>query len=474
MRRRGLLCLLVLSLLLTGCAFRGISSSENASIEISSLADTVAVYSSTVTLPTYPYQDYQAPAVDSLTRWPYFIFDQQRYLADAPSPVNKTYRTIVLENAYLRLTVLPELGGRLWQVLHKPSGNRLFYQNSVVKPSPWGPGNQLGWLALGGLEWNLPVVEHGYDWGTEWVAVPVQHSPDLATVTLSTPDDGRLLHAEITISLHADLASFEIQPTLTNISDDPLRFDYWQTAMLAPGPENSPSPELHFVLPTSNVMIHSTGDETLPASGEVVNWPSHNGRDLSILGNWDRYLGLFEYPAAKGPFVGVYDQAYNAGGVRIFPAKTAQGSKLFGLGWNDALNSNYFTDDSSAYIELHGGLAPTFFEQAELAGGSSVEWRETWYPIQGINDLTYANELVAIYLQHADSVLSVGIYPVFPVEGTLIIEKAGEEVARQPVSAQPEVPFNSIISGISKSNGEALDIRLEDQLGRVLLTYTFW
>ncbi|MDQ3247715.1 MAG: DUF5107 domain-containing protein, partial [Chloroflexota bacterium] len=125
--------------------------------------DTVLYYTETVTLPTYPYERYQTDALDARYNWPYKVFDVERFRTEAPSAEDRTYQVIVLENAYLKLLILPQLGGRVWQVIHKPSGAPMFYQNSVVKPTHWGIAEQRGWLALGGLEWALPVVEHGYD-----------------------------------------------------------------------------------------------------------------------------------------------------------------------------------------------------------------------------------------------------------------------------------------------------------------------
>src|SRR5690606_18083464 len=128
----------------------------------------------------------------------------------------------------------PELGGRLWQVIHKPSGAPMFYQNAVVKPTHWGQPRQLGWLALGGLEWGIPVIEHGYDWGVSWPVTITQSSPDAAVVTVSTPDDGRLLKATIHIGLQAGEASFTVAPEIVNQSGLTLDYSFWIDAILAP------------------------------------------------------------------------------------------------------------------------------------------------------------------------------------------------------------------------------------------------
>jgi hypothetical protein len=40
-----------------------------------------------------------------------------------------------MENAYLRVTLLPELGGRVYQMIFKPTNHNEFYQNPVIKPT---------------------------------------------------------------------------------------------------------------------------------------------------------------------------------------------------------------------------------------------------------------------------------------------------------------------------------------------------
>ncbi len=153
-------------------------------------AGPVAVTEWTIALPTYPVEAYQTSAVDPAYRWPFQRFDRERFLMDAPEPQKRIYRVVMLENAYLQVLILPELGGRIWQVIHKPSDSAMFYQNSVIKPSPWGPLDQLGWYGLGGIEWNLPVNEHGYDWGTPWGVRAFVDEDGAAVAEIATPDDG--------------------------------------------------------------------------------------------------------------------------------------------------------------------------------------------------------------------------------------------------------------------------------------------
>ena len=430
----------------------------------------VWVEEGTVTLPTYPYEAYQSDGYDPQYKWHYQRFDYERFRSDAPSPQPRTYRTVTLENEYLRLIVLPELGGRLWRVIHKPTGNELFYHNPVVMPSPWGPAEMQGWIALGGLEWGLPVAEHGYAWGTPWEVVALESDGQQAAVTLALPDDGQVLGANIKISLAAGEAAFTLEPTITNVSEDPVRFAFWHSAALAPGTDNTPSAETRFVIPADNVAVHSTADSALPGMGHTLSCPLDQGRDLSRLGNWDDYLGFFEWPAAHGPFVAVYDPQQDAGGVRIFPAATLRGSKVFALGWQQPLDSTYYTNDGSSYVELHGGLAPTFADQVALDAGATVSWRESWFPMAGIGGLKVANQEGALTWQLQGKSVQVGFYPTRPFVGEVIVLNGEQEVGRMAVTAAPDAPFNASLALTQKLPAAAeLTVRILDRTGISLL-----
>lgn len=431
---------------------------------------TVVYYEEKVTLPTYPLERYQSDAIDPAYNWPYKRFDMERFRQEAPTPTPRTYRLLVLENAYLKVMILPDVGGRIWQVIHKPSGAPMFYQNSVVKPTHWGIEHQKGWLALGGLEWSLPVIEHGYDWGTPWGYSVMADSAELAAVTLSTPRDGRFLHASITIALRADSASFEIAPTLTNLTDEALAFSFWHDAMLAPGSGKRPSAQLHFVIPNKSMTVHSTNDPVLPPPGDRFHWPIYARRDFSRLGNFHQYLGFFEAPAAHGPFVGVYDATYDAGAVRLFPAETMRGSKVFALGWQDAIPSDNFTDDDSMYVELHGGLAPTFRDQYRLPAYGEVSWRERWYPVAGIGDLSFANEVAALAVHAMAHELVIGIYPTRPLTGRLVRLVDGVAKEQLPIQVRPDAPYHGVLR-VSTPAQATTTLQLQDSAGRPLLTY---
>ena len=92
----------------------------------------------TLVIPTYGFQSDINPkfwAMDAGRRsgpkiYPYTMQDDLgRELK------NVTYRALFVENEYLKVTMLPELGGRIFSVLDKTTNKDMFYMNPVIKPS---------------------------------------------------------------------------------------------------------------------------------------------------------------------------------------------------------------------------------------------------------------------------------------------------------------------------------------------------
>jgi uncharacterized repeat protein (TIGR01451 family) len=373
------------------------------------------IYTSTVTLSTYRYTACLGPAQTGVAGVPYQTLDWDCLHGAAP-PLPQTYTLLVLSNDYLSVTLLPELGGRVYELIFKPSGHNELYRNPVLKPAPFGPPEMGWWLAAGGLEWGFPTDEHGYEWGLSW---RYQVLKGAAGVTVTLRDSETLTRPTVAVAVHlpADRAALVVRPQIANLTTAAVNVKYWTNAMLAPGAANAPSADLRFLFPGDQVTVHSTGNDSLPPAGNLMGWPVYNGRDYSRLGNWEQWLGFFEAPQAHGPFAGVYDTIADEGVLRVYPAGVTRGSKGFAFGWNDPLPSNLWTDDGSAYVEVHGGLAPTFGDTVTLSPGQVVNWTEVWYPVTGMGGVSAADAEAALRLERVDDALAVGLYTPGAHEG---------------------------------------------------------
>ena len=351
----------------------------------------VLVYTRTITIPSHHFLPALVREESESYNMPYYRLDWDRY---DPAPItDASFTLVILENEHLRVSLLPELGGRIYQLVDKSTGRNLLYQNPVLKPTRWGPPEMGWWLAAGGIEWCLPVEEHGYEWAVPWQYEVRSLSgrsggPAGKEVFLWDTDAQDRLQAHISVSLYPDEVRLHISPTIINPTRNAITFKFWLNAMVAPAGDNRLTRDTLFLFPAEDVIIHSTSDERLPGADEIIPWPVYDEVDWSRLGNWHQWFGFFQFPRAEGGIQAVFDVSTGSGLVRTYDDKVARGAKFFGLGWEpDALPSDLYTDDDSDYVEMHGGLAPTFAGNFRLPAGKSVAWRETWYPVSSQDDL---------------------------------------------------------------------------------------
>ena len=428
----------------------------------------VEVYETTITLSTYPVWDYLIEQVDPVYNLPVLYFNRPEFEADAPTPSPKDYQAVVLENPYLRLTFLPELGGRLYSVVIKSTGQELFYHNPVVKPSRYGilqPVEANWWLATGGMEWAYPTQEHGLRWGVPWEYDIVETFEGVA-ITLSDMAEDRV-GVEVTVTLAADSGLFTVTPKLVNNGPETVPVQFWINAVLSLGSATM-SPDTEFVLPVEQAIVHSrgAGGWTVPDEYSEVSWPREGRTNLADYGQWTDYLGLF-VPDEDLPFMGAYNPDTNLGVVRLPEPGAIEGHKLFAFG-PDFMDRSY-TDDGSQYFEMWGGVNAGFWPEDDILvePGESLQWQEHWWPLAELGGLTWANNQVAIAVDSASGEVTLSALFSRPQQGELLISDGENLVLQAPFVADPMEPLRW---SIDKIDGP-LEIRFVDRSGAVLLEH---
>jgi hypothetical protein len=365
----------------------------------------------------------------------------------------KGYRALVLENSYIQVTILPELGGRIWRIMDKTTGRTVTYQNPVVKPTHWGYRGW--WQATGGIEWCLPVDEHGLNEYRPWNV-----SITGASVTVSDHEDRTGLDVTVTISLDTSHSYVTLQPRVTNSTGNPQKMQFWINAMLALN-GNRATEATRFILPSAQVTIHSTGDDGLPGPGSKLTWPVFKGRDLSSYSNWRGHLGFFASPSASGGFAGAYDASSDQGIVRVFPSGIACGVKFFG---GKGIDAATWTNDGSTYFELWGGLLPTFWDYATIQPGQAIGWTEYWYPVSGlIQGFDTANAAAALRLTSQGDTASVSVVTSANLTALVRLWQNGQIVTTWQTAIGPGRPFTT-----QAAASGALGLQLLDSAGDVV------
>jgi hypothetical protein len=153
--------------------------------------------------------------------------------------------------------------------------------------------------------------------------------------------------------------------------------------------------------------------------------------------------------------------------VRVFSPGWPPGTKFFGA---PDLPSSLWTDDGSSYVELWSGVTDSFWNNATLSPGEDIRWTEHWYPVNGLADLTFANELAALQLVDTGSGAELGVAVSALTHGHLSLWAGGQLAASWPIDLFPGQAFHANWTRPVGVSG-ALGLRLENSDG-VLLAET--
>lgn len=417
------------------------------------------VHTTTVTIPSY---DLEAGFI--ATQPGDFVYPYPRLNHDwvfQRPKITREMTAVVLENSYVRITILPELGGRLYRWEDKVSGRRLLYENPILKPTQWGWRGW--WLATGGIEWAFPTDEHGLNEWRAWDHA-ILTGTNVISVTVSDVESKTGMTVGATIALDGAHSAMTLQPWVENNTAQTHSYQYWLNAMIALH-DNDVSPQTEFIAPATEAVVHSTGDPTLPAPHGIVGWPVHNGRLLSDYSTWTDYFGFF-VPDVTDGFTGVYDHAVNQGVVRVFDPARIPGHKFFGPA---DLSPNLWTDDGSGYVEMwSSGVTSDFWTYVEIAPGARISWTEQWYPVRDLGGFDVANEHGVMRLVETSTGAEMTVATTAVTPGTVQLLADGAPVADWQVEIRPERPFVAQWQRPSGVSG-TLSLRLLDADGGVLI-----
>jgi uncharacterized repeat protein (TIGR01451 family) len=74
------------------------------------------------------------------------------------------------------------------------------------------------------------------------------------------------------------------------------------------------------------------------------------------------------------------------------------------------IDPNTWTDDGSTYVELHGGVAPAFWDWATLPASQTLTWQEYWYPVSSIGIFSTATAEAAMTLRQDGDSFTVNVH----------------------------------------------------------------
>jgi tetratricopeptide (TPR) repeat protein len=416
--------------------------------------------------------------------YPYTLQDEI-----ASSPTEITYITLYLENKYLRVTVLPGLGGRVFSVYDKTSQREVFYKNSTIKFSPLAIR---GAFFSGGVEFSFPVAHAPTT--TDSVNWDIFENEDgSASIIIGGLEHMSNMRWTIKLTLFPERCALAQDVQLYNPSPIPGRYHYWTNASL------HSDDQTEFIYPFQRVRSYEfagtaswpvtrldliTSEPGLPGMEGVPMWPAERLHEPFNF-RWEKdmlaQVSIFGRNV-EWDYFGAWQHSTNTGYAHFARSEDVSGMKLWSWGRGDVgiVNQSALMDDGSLYAETQCGAMETQLDFDFLPPGVTRMWREWWLPFRQLGGLTCSSSEIGARLHLAPGNedtqvnLTLGICPVYPIEEARIVLSIPEQtLLEESISGSPEQPWVKTIQVESQTlGGQPLRLTVTDVNNSTMIDYT--
>lgn len=382
----------------------------------------------------------------------------------------RTYQMVILENEYIRIEVMPEIGGRIYRALDKTNNYDFVYYNRVIKPALVGLAGP--WIS-GGIEFNWPQHHRPNTFG------PVEHQytkNDDGSATVWVSEIDRMYGTKVTtgFTVYPGKAYLEISAQLYNRTPEPQTFLWWANPAVAVNDHTQS------VFPPDVTAVFDHGKRDVSrfpiATGTYYKMDYSEGVDISRYKNIPVPTSYMAYKSDYN-FVGGYDHGVQAGLLHVANHHVSPGKKQwtwgngeFGQAWDRNL-----TDEDGPYIELMTGVftdnQPDF---TWLQPYEEKSFKQYFMPYKNIGVVKNATIDAAVNLEvdEAARTATVMAYATSIFDGATIELKGTKRTyARDSFTLSPESTYKSIITLDEDDRSHNLLVTVYDATGRRLVSY---
>lgn len=430
------------------------------------------VWTEDVTIPTYETGEY--------SKIPMFL-EKRVYQGSSgrvyPHPVcesisdekvDKQYTAVFLENEYLLVMVLPEIGGKIHRILDKTNNYDAVYYNEVIKPALVGLAGP--WVS-GGIEFNWP--QHHRPSTFDSVDYTVQENEDgSATILVSEIEKMHRMKGMAKYTLYPGKAYLEIKGQIYNQSDRPQTFLWWANPAV---PVNDYTKSI-FPPDVYAVMDHGKRDVSrFPISTSTYYKMDYSeGVDISRYKNIPVPTSYMAYHSDYD-FIGNYDYQKEAGLLHIADHHISPGKKQWTWGCGDfgrAWDRN-LTDENGPYIELMTGVftdnQPDF---TFIAPYEEKTFTQYFLPYKAVGAVKNACLKAAVNLEVEGNTANFSVYSPETVTVSVTLSGKIEKLTVKDIELSPEKPFTHSVTLRDGDTEEELTLTVKDSDDNVIISYT--
>ncbi len=382
--------------------------------------------------------------------------------------MDREWNAVYLENQYLKIMILPELGGRVQMAYDKTKQRHFVYYNQVIKPALVGLTGP--WIS-GGIEFNWP--QHHRPSTFEAVDHCIEENAD-GSVTVWCSEVERMFRTRgmAGFTLHPDKAYLEIKVKLFNRTDLPQTFLWWAN------PAVKVNDDYQSVFPpdVNAVFDHGKRDvsEFPIAKGTYYKVDYSPGTDIS------RYKNIpvpTSYMAVNSKYnlVGGYENDSKGGLLHVANHHVSPGKKQWTWGHGDfgrAWDRN-LTDEDGPYIELMCGVftdnQPDF---SWLMPGEEKTFSQYFMPYRDLGVVKNATKEAMVNLEIQDGNILVKAYTTAAYPNSKVILKFENKIVlEEAFDFHPATSYEKVVVSRLEFEPKSLEISIQSSDGKILVDW---
>jgi tetratricopeptide (TPR) repeat protein len=422
-------------------------------VTVTSMAQQAVVREVERTMTTYPYFD-PDPVARPGRVYPYYRFD-----GFSNKPEMKNWKMVELENDYIRLAVMPDIGGKVWEAVEKSRNYPFIFSTHVVKfrdialRGPW---------TTGGLEFNFADIGHATTASTP-VDYFTRTNPDgSVSCFIGATEWASRTTWRVEVKLAPDKAFFSTRAWWYNNTPVEQEFYHWVNGgFKAEG-------NLEFIFPGTHHIGHG---------GEFDTWPIDSvGRDISFYekNNFGSYKS-YHIIGRPSNIYGAYWHNDGMGFGRLAPYYEKLGKKVWILGlsqegtrWENLLGDadglNVEMQSGRLFNQASRGSERTPFKHVGFAPYITDTWTDSWFPLKGTGGMTNASLRGALNLRVENGWLKIDWMSLGNLSDSLVVLDSGHRLLDRWLEMKPMDLFRDSI----RWNGNTDNI--EVMVGKDIIT----
>lgn len=287
------------------------------------------------------------------------VYPYVSYCETSNRPILKEYKYISLENDYLKITICPDLGGKITSIILKESGKEVLYNPEFIRHTRILPRF---YFVAGGIEVSFPISHTPTQ--NETVEYRIDETEDRVYVTCGERELRFGMQWSVEYSLGANDRHLAQRVVIHNPGNNSYPWMSWSNAALPS------SHDTEYFFPKGLVLMHSSILDT-------IDWHQSGPKTES---NIKEMTGYFWSTKDVNAF-GAFTPSLGTGLYHIADENIAGGIKLWSYGTDsDSIWALLSTARKQPYIEIQGGPINNQSIKLELHPKETRYWVESWIP----------------------------------------------------------------------------------------------